>query len=62
MMWIKDANGNWYCDGPLCTCSPKASACVWDKTDDGSWFLAQSAVPVSIMPSLHHGSNMILAG
>jgi hypothetical protein len=36
MMWIKDANGNWYCDGPLCTCSPKASACVWDKTDDGS--------------------------
>ncbi|MBL3538453.1 hypothetical protein [Aminivibrio sp.] len=62
MMWIKDANGNWYCDSPLCTCSPKASACVWDKNDEGSWFLAQPAASISGMPSLHCGSAMVLAG
>ena len=64
MMWIKDTNGNWYCDGPLCTCTIKASACVWDKNDDGSWYLSQPAAPVSRIPSLHSGSGsgMFLAG
>jgi hypothetical protein len=62
MMWIKDANGNWYCDGSLCTSSLAASSFVWDKNDEGTWFLAQAAAPVSRIPFLPRGGTMSFAG
>ncbi len=47
-MWMKDTNGNWYCDAPLCTgCC--ASPLVWDKNEDGAWFLSE---PGTVSPVL----------
>lgn len=52
MMWMKDTDGNWYCDGPLFTCAQADSGFVWDKNEDGAWFLSKalSSSQVSSFP------------
>jgi len=59
-MWMKDMNGNWYCDGPLCTgcCS---SSFVWDKNEDGAWFLSESSALSATFASFP-AASLSLAG
>lgn len=54
-MWMKDTNGNWFCDAPLCSgcCTPSL---VWDKNKNGAWFLSEPgaiSAAISSFPVKH---------
>lgn len=52
IMWMKDANGNWYYDGPMLTKQPEVPSSVWDKNENGAWFLSETDVISLGVPSL----------
>ncbi|NLO57438.1 MAG: hypothetical protein GX110_01685 [Synergistaceae bacterium] len=60
MSWMKDSCGNWYCESPVIAGHAECSS-VWNKGEDGCWFLTESVSPSSLISSLPCRKKLSLA-